>query len=178
LVELGSGSAYQIEVLKKLYPELTILCYDLPAQIFLCEEYLAHALSREEMVGTDETLGWSSLGGVKRGRVHMFGGWQFALFKTFQWDVFWNAASFGEMEPDIVDHYLSYVRGNAKWIYLLQARHGKETVGRARVGKPITFDYYDAMLKGYQMKREQDSFQAHKRLSASGGYFEAIWLRE
>jgi putative sugar O-methyltransferase len=39
IVELGSGSGYQVEILKKIYPNLTILCFDLPAQLYLCEKY-------------------------------------------------------------------------------------------------------------------------------------------
>ena len=47
VVELGSGSGYQVEILKKLYPNITVLCFDLPAQIYLCEQYLTQAIGIE-----------------------------------------------------------------------------------------------------------------------------------
>ncbi len=178
VVELGSGSGYQIEVLKKLYPDITVLCFDLPAQIYLCERYLSQALGEKSIVGTDVTAKWGDISGIKEGRIHCFGNWQIFLLKDLQFDIFWNAASFGEMEPDVVANYLNYIKGNARWIYLLQARHGKKTTGRTHVKNPITFDDYNALLSGYILREEQDAWQAHKRISASGGYFEGVWIRE
>jgi putative sugar O-methyltransferase len=175
LVELGSGSGFQIEILKKLYPNMTVLCFDLPGQIFLAEKYLAQALGQENTVGTDVTLKWRDLSGIKRGAVHFFGSWQIPLLEDFKFDVFWNAASFGEMEPDVVENYLRYIKGNAGWIYLLQARHGKEATGRTHVKTPITFNDYQEMLSGYVLQEEQDAWQAHRRLWQSGGYFEGVW---
>jgi len=178
IVELGSGSGTQIEVLKKLYPDLTVLCFDLPAQIFLCEAYLSEALGKEKIVGTDATLAWNDLSHLKRGHVHFFGNWQIPLVKDCECDIFWNAASFGEMEPEVVRNYLSYIKGEAKWIYLLQARHGKETTGSVHVQDKCTFDDYGRMLSGYVLQDHHDAYEAVRRLSQSGGYFEAVWKRE
>ena len=175
VVELGSGSGYQIEVLKKLYPHLTVVCFDLPAQIYLCERYLTKALGEENIVGTDVTLKWRDLSGLNKGHVHCFGNWQITLLRDLQFDIFWNAASFGEMEPEVVENYLNYVKGNASWIYLLQARYGKETGGKNHVVNPITFDDYKELLSGYVLRKEHDAWLAHKRLLQSGGYFEGVW---
>ena len=178
LVELGSGSGYQIEVLKKLYPELTVLCFDLPVQVYLCEQYLTRALEPGTVYGTDVTAGWKDLSGIKKGAVHLFGNWRFPLLRDYRIDVFWNAASFGEMEPDVVQNYLRDVRGNARWVYLLQARRGKETSGPAHVNTPIVFDDYNTFLPEYVLREEHDAWQAHRRLSDSGGYFEGVWERK
>lgn len=178
IVELGSGSGYQIEVLKKLYPDMTVLCLDLPTQIFLCQAYLSEALGKEKIVGTEVTLKWKDLSNLKKGYVYCFGNWQIPLLRNLQFEVFWNAASFGEMEPDIVENYLNYIKGTSRWIYLLQARHGKETTGKTQVKKPITFDDYNRLLSGYVLREEHDAWQAHKRLSESRGYFEGIWIKK
>jgi hypothetical protein len=100
------------------------------------------------------------------------------LLSDLAFDVFWNAASFGEMEPDVVENYLRYVKGNCGWIYLLQARHGKETGGRTHVRQPIAFTDYDRLLSGYALREEHDAWYAHQKATASGGYFEAIWTKE
>lgn len=178
IVELGSGSGYQIEVLKKIYPNITVLCFDLPAQIYLCEKYLTQALGTENIVGTDVTLNWKDMADVKRGGIHFLGNWQVPLLQDFQFDVFWNAASFGEMEPGVVKNYLKYIKGNTRWIYLLQARHGKETTGKSHVKDPITLDDYKRLLSGYVLREERNAWQAHKRISQSGGYFEGVWTEE
>jgi putative sugar O-methyltransferase len=178
VVELGPGCGYQLEVLHRLHPEATILCFDLPAQIFLCETYLTQALGAERIVSTDETLDWKDLAAVKPGRVHFFGNWQFPLLRGLPFDLFWNAASFGEMEPDVVENYLGCVRGGARSFYLLQAQHGKQQRGRNRVETPVTFEDYDRMLPGYELAARQDAWQALRPLSDTGGYFEALWNRK
>lgn len=175
IVELGSGSGVQIEVLKKLYPDLTVLCFDLPAQIFLCEAYLTEAIGNDCVVSTSETVEWTDLSQLKNGYVHFFGNWLFPLVSSINFDIFWNAASFGEMEPTVVDNYLSYIRGRARYVYLLQARIGKEKTGQAYVNEQITFEDYNTLLAGYDLLGQQDAYLAHKRLSDSGGYFEGMW---
>lgn len=175
LVELGSGSGYQVEILKKLYPELTVLCFDLPAQIFLGEEYLSRAFSEKEIISSNSTCKWNNLSDLVKGGVHFFGNWQFPLLENFKFDVFWNAASFGEMEPNIVNNYLSFILGNVEWIYLLQAKYGKEKKGKNRVIEPITFDAYGSFLTDYVLIESHDAWQAIRKLKQSGGYFEGIW---
>jgi putative sugar O-methyltransferase len=177
IVELGSGSGYQIEVLKKMYPNITVLCFDLPSQLYLCQQYLSGALGKENIIGTETTIKWNDISNIQKGGIHFFGNWQLPMLQDFQYDIFWNAASFGEMEPKIVENYLSFIKGNANWIYLLQARHGKETSGKAQVIDPITLEDYKNLLKEYDLQDEGDAWHAHKRLSQSGGYFEGIWKK-
>ena len=175
IVELGSGSGHQIEILKKLYPELTIFCFDLPAQIFLCQAYLSAALGADQVVGTEQTRHWTDLSRQRKGAVHFLGNWQMPLLRGGRFDLFWNAASFGEMEPEVVRNYLSCVKGNARWIYLLQARRGKSLTAKARVERQIRFEDYAGFLDGYALVAEQDVFLAQRRLTDAGGYFEAVW---
>lgn len=177
IVELGSGSGFQVEVLKKVFPDLTILCFDLPFPLVLCEQYLSESLGKQNIVKSMETIDWTDVNSLQKGKVHMFGNWKLPIIKEFKFDVFWNAASFGEMEPTIVRNYLSYVRNSCKFIYLLQARNGKESTQTSGVETPITFNDYKDMLNDYQMIKESDAFEAHRKMSQSGGYFQAIWER-
>jgi putative sugar O-methyltransferase len=176
IVELGSGSGFQVEVLKKMYPNLTILCFDLPAQLYLCEKYLENVFTNNEIVSSEKNLELTNLSNLEKGKIHLFGNWQFPLLKDFKFDIFWNAASFGEMEPNIVANYLSYVKGNCTWVYLMQARNGKESSQAAGVVKPILFADYNQMLgDGYYLVEEDDAYDAHRRVSQTGGYFQALW---
>ena len=176
IIELGSGSGFQVEILKKMYPKLTILCFDLPAQLYLCEKYLENVFGQESIVSSEKNLELTNLANLEKGKIHMFGNWQFPLLKNFKFDIFWNAASFGEMEPNIVANYLEYVKGNASWVYLMQARNGKESSQESGVVKPILFADYDHMLgSSYSLVEEDDAYDAHRRVSQTGGYFQAIW---
>lgn len=175
-VELGTGSGYQVEVLKKVHPNMTVLCFDLPVQLFLCEEYLRNVFGEDAIVSSEETSSWSDMSGIRPGKIHFFGNWKWPLLKGLQIDLFWNAASFGEMEPEVVRNYLSYIRDAVDYVFLLQARHGKQTYGQhSVVKKRITFGDYQQMLEGFQVLAEQDAWHAHKRLAGSGGYFQACW---
>lgn len=180
-VELGSGSGHQAEIIKKVYPNSTILCFDLPGQIYLAEKYLRGVLGQEVIVPLAEGVEWVDLANVQEGKIHFFGNWQFPLLSNFKFDVFWNAASFGEMEPNVVRNYLSYVvqNQNASFIYLLQAKKGKETSGGTHVVKPIQLADYNLFLENkYHPVKIQDYFLCIKPLSASGGYFEGVWRKD
>lgn len=177
IVELGPGSGHQIEVLKKLYPQLTIFCFDLPTQIFICEKYLTGVFGTESIVGLEKTLKMKEIPLIEQSKIYFFCNWQITLMKKQKFDIFWNSASFGEMEPSVVKNYLSYIIGNFKYAYLLQARNGKESFKNTGVKEPIKFSDYNDMLIGYRLVEQQDAFQAHRRLSQSGGYFEGVWKK-
>jgi putative sugar O-methyltransferase len=51
--------------------------------------------------------------------IFVFGNWKLPELKDFSYDLFWNSASFQEMEPDVVLNYLSYVnRQTKKYVFL------------------------------------------------------------
>ncbi len=178
IIELGSGSGLQVEILKKIYPNLTILCFDLPAPLFLCEQYLTKALGEDIVVKSNQTRDLTDLNRtIQKGKVYMFGNWYFPLLESFKFDLFWNAASFGEMEPEIVKNYLHYIKDNCQSIYLLQARKGKESSGISGVVTPIKFNDYVSMLPKFEVVQEADAVEAHRKMSQSGGYFQAIWKK-
>lgn len=177
IVELGSGSGHQVEVIKKVFPNITVLCFDLPYTLFLASKYLSKALGDEKLVKPSEAINIYNLNQIKKGKIYMFGNWQFPLLKNYRFDVFWNAASFGEMEPDIVNNYLSYIVENCEAVYLLQARQGQRSTGTSGVKTPITFNDYISMLNGFKLIKQSDAFLAHKRLSQCGGYFQAVWRK-
>jgi hypothetical protein len=129
------------------------------------------------VVGPLETLDWADLSGLRKGRIHLLGNWKFPLIAGRDIDLFWNAASFGEMEPEVVQNYLSQVRGGARHVYLLNSRYGKELHGRARVRRKTCFDDYVRMLEGYQLLSADDAYTPVRALLDSGGYFEAIWRK-
>ena len=61
---------------------------------------------------------------------------------------------------------------------LLQARYGKETKGKSQVEKQTGLDDYKQLLSGITLCEERDAWHAHKKLKASGGYFEGVWKRD
>lgn len=179
IVELGSGSGYQTEILKKAYPNLTILCFDLPAQLYLCEKYLTGVFGPDAIESSENNLHITDLSTIKKGKINFLGNWQMPLLKGFAFDVFWNAASFGEMEPDIVANYLSYIQEEAAWVYLLQARKGKESTESKGVQQPIRFEDYNAMLSSsHALVHEGDAYEANRRMAKTGGYFQAVWSKK
>ena len=176
IVELGSGSGHQIEILKRLYPNLTILCFDLPAQLYACQTYISNIFNKSEIVGFEETMNCKDTANIEKGKIHFFGNWQIPIIEKLPFDIFWNAASFGEMEPNVVKNYLSFVN-NAKSVYLLQARHGKEDNYASGVKKKTSFDDYNRMLSNYSLIEEDDAYYAAKKMDMSGGYFQALWKK-
>ena len=155
------------------------MCLDLPAQSYLCQAYLSEALGRDAIVGTDATLRWQDLEGLEQGRVHFLGNWQMPLLHDLEFDLFWNAASFSEMEPAVVENYLGYVRGNCRCgSTCSRPVTAREPSGRTHVQRPIEFADYGGLLPGYALREEHDAWHAHGRITESGGYFEAMWVKE
>ncbi|MGZ5244540.1 MAG: putative sugar O-methyltransferase [Bacteroidia bacterium] len=153
LVELGSGAGKQTEVLKKLYPHLTILLFDIPPQLYVCERYLSTVFPGN-VVSYQETRDIASLQNLEKGKIHIFGTWKFPLLNDIKIDLFWNAASFQEMEPDVVANYLKPINKKAESIFLQEEMGGKEVAskqGKFGVLKKTTLSDYKNSLPNFEL---------------------------
>ena len=88
IVELGSGSGHQVEVLKKVFPSMTILCFDLQCNLYLCNVYLKNALGEKNIFNARKGIVRTNLNDIEKVKVHFFGNWQFPLLADFKFDLF------------------------------------------------------------------------------------------
>jgi putative sugar O-methyltransferase len=123
VAELGSGMGRQTEIFSKLHPNVTYLLFDLPPQIYVAEQYLK-AVFPDRVVSYRQTRDWTSIDALKPGQIVILGNHQFPLVAKRPIDLFWNSASFHEMEPDIVRHYLGFVDATTRWVYLSENLKG------------------------------------------------------
>jgi len=153
IAELGSGMGRQTEIFAKLHPNSTHLLFDLPPQIYVAEQFLKAVFS-DRVVSYRETRAWTSLDRLKPGKIHIFGNYQMPLLATSSIDLFWNSASFHEMEPDIVANYLRFVNASAKWAYLSENLHGgvkAKRPGEPGILKVTTFNHYVSSLPDMEL---------------------------
>jgi len=154
IMEIGSGSGKQIEVIKKLHPEICFYIFDIPPQLYVCEQYLS-AIFPESVVSYTETRKMQSIPENSRGKIFIFGNWKLPEIKGLNYDLFINSASFQEMEPEVVLNYLTYVnRQTNKYIFLHELMEGKNQVyskGSLGVFNPTTIDHYKQGLKRFYL---------------------------
>lgn len=124
-VELGSGCGKQIEVIKKLHPDICFLLFDIPPQLYVCEQYLS-AVFPDSVVSYKDTRNMDSIPEIRKGKIFIFGNWKFPILEKVKFDLFWNARSFQEMEPEVVANYLKYINKQANAIFLQETMDGKE----------------------------------------------------
>lgn len=159
VVELGSGSGKQIEVLKKLHPNLTFIVFDIAPQLYICEQYLK-SIFPDSVVSYRNTRNIDNLS-FDKGNIYIFGAYQFELIKNIKVDLFWNCCSFQEMEPEVVLNYLNFVNLSAKHVYLAEIMEGKNLAdkpGDRGVLKKTTLDHYKQGLSNFKLK----DLQPHK----------------
>lgn len=129
IAELGSGNGKQLEVIKKLHPHITFLVFDIPPQLYVCHQYLK-AVFPDNVIPYRETRTWSRIPNLEEGGIYLFGTGQFPLIANIPIDLFWNCASFQEMEPSVVANYLNYVNKAAASVFLNQKMDGKKIAGK------------------------------------------------
>lgn len=119
IVELGAGSGKQAELLKKAHPGLTIVIFDLPTQLYVCNQYLSKVFEGTEQV-SDYYTGRevSSLKNIERGKINILPHWKFHILRGEAFDLLWNAASLQEMAPETAELYLRDA-GECSYMYLM-----------------------------------------------------------
>lgn len=178
IVEIGSGAGNQVEVLKKLYPHLNFYLLDMPPYLYVCHQFL-HYLFPEDCVDFRETTRGPIQ--ARDGQIVFLGNWRIGDINPKGRTLFWNSASFGEMEPDIVEHYMRSAREWSSAVYLYQCMGGKEKgeAGKGGVLQQTTMDHYVKNLgEDFRLVDVSPAYKPLQLQQASGGYDDALWLRE
>ncbi len=164
--ELGSGLGRNVEIIGRLFPEMTILSFDIPPQLYVAQQYLTKVFgSRLVPYDTAVKIDPTSPDAAARykGKVLMLPAWRMPAWADTKIDLFWNSASFQEMEPDVVTNYLSLVkRMRADFIYI-NAHPKGQYWGEVKEGKGGTRQpvlahyYYDALAQAYDCTATYDT---------------------
>ncbi len=150
IVELGSGSGRQAEIIAKLHQRPALVLVDIPPQLYVAHQYLKAALG-DRVVDYRDTMGELRF---ESGHVYLLGSWRLPEVAANGFDLFWNAASFQEMEPDVVANYLALVGRATDRVYLMEIMAGKERAaspGDPGVLEPTTLEHYRSALGAFEL---------------------------
>jgi putative sugar O-methyltransferase len=148
--ELGPGLGRNVEILARLYEKATFLLFDIPPQLYVSNQYL-FAVFGDRVVRYQDAV--MMLIGSERetdrfkGKIVILPTWLMPVWTDVKVDVFWNSASFQEMEPNVVQNYLELVKKmNPEFIYINALPQGnywgewKEGMGGTKA--PVLDAYY------------------------------------
>ncbi len=148
-----------------LHPDLTLFLFDIPPQLYVAHQYLK-AVFPDRVVPYGTISAWRVAPSIC---CHLG---TFPRLRELRPSLFWNAASFQEMEPHVVRNYLETVDEAAPdHIYLMERMEGMPT-GVAKA--TVLHDYKDA-LPNYSLVRLDPSLLANGRNER--GYSDSHWHR-
>lgn len=151
ILEIGGGFGTLGEISRKVLPQSKYIDIDIPPTLFASRYYLQEVFGSEQVTPLVETEDQLFINDFKP--LTVLPSWKIENLQG-EVDLFVNFISFQEMEPEIVQNYLSHVsRLEAKWVLLRNMREGKQTRKQHRFGvdKPIYSEDYIKMLPGYQL---------------------------
>lgn len=165
MCELGTGLGRNAEIWARLFPLATILMFDIPPQLYVANQYMAkvfgaRVIGYREATRLDPTTAASRIAG----KVLLLPSWRMPMWSACKIDMFWNSASFQEMEPEVVSNYLSLVKCmDPRFIYINAMPGGNHHPGKAAEGglgthRAVTDDCYKENLADrYELLAEYDS---------------------
>jgi len=148
VVELGSGSGKQVEIIKKENPKICFLLFDIPPQLYICEQYLKNVFG-DCIIGYETSKRLNELPSKHEGKIFILPAFKFPMIENIEVDLFWNSSSFQEMHIDCVSNYLNYVNKSAKYVFLNEVMQGKKP--RDIVYNKITLQDYINFLINFDL---------------------------
>lgn len=180
MIEIGCGSGKQIEIIKKLHPHIKFLIFEIPPQLYVCEQYLS-AVFPGSVISYKNNRVVRELPEMQDGNIFIFGNWQLPDL-NLHCDLFWNSASFQEMEPNVVLNYLKYInRITDKYIFLHELMEGQTQAkkeGQLGVLEQTKLEDYKQGLTDFQLENISKSFFIPRASIASNTtYRYTFWTR-
>jgi putative sugar O-methyltransferase len=176
IAELGAGSGKQVEVIRKLHSKVCYLIFDISPQLYVCEQLLK-SIFPGSVVSYRITREPGFVIKPQPGQIYILGSWRFPLIETVNVDLFWNAVSFQEMEPDIVLNYLGFVNRCAGHVFLQQMMQGKNVAaapGCPGVLKQTEIRHYRQGLSHFELI---DLSSCVRPLGILHGHSDSFWRR-
>lgn len=176
VVEIGPGSGKQAALLAIYHPDCTIVLFDISPQLYFCNQYLKAALPARRFREWRNCKGIKSLADIDRGVVHLLHISQLGILASSSYGLLWNAASFQEMEPEIVQCY-SRLFGHPEYIYLFQEFSGQikaQSTSRRGVLEPMRIDDYAEILHDYFLNSVEPSRHIFC-MNKPFGYQDTVW---
>ena len=151
ICELGPGMGRNIEVMAHLLPDATFLVFDIAPQLYISNAYL-RAVFGSRVIPYRNAVSLMPGSEQAKGKIILLPTWKMPEWSSFKIDVFWNSASFQEMEPDVVLNYLRLVNQmRPDWIYINALPEGNYwgewKQGRGGTKAPVGEKYYFESLK-------------------------------
>jgi putative sugar O-methyltransferase len=167
ICELGAGAGKNIEILAKLLPDATLLLVDIPPQLYVSNQYLT-AVFKERVLAFRKAIslkveGDNNFYDLIKGKIIILPTWLLPQWRNVKIDLFWNCASFMEMEPHVVKNYLEIVKDmKPEHIYIsaeLEGNYwGEWKPGRGGTKKPVFSNYYNEYLSDkYRLTKQYDT---------------------
>src|ERR1035437_9487884 len=154
VLEVGGGFGTLGEVLSASgIDDVRYIDIDIPPTSFVAQHYLTEVLGPERVATYAQTCDRESITVSSLPQASVLCSWQIERLQG-EIDLFVNFISFQEMEPHIVNNYLTCAaRLDARWTLLRNLREGKQVRKDDWVGvdNPILGDAYLAMLPDYEL---------------------------
>ena len=155
VLEIGGGFGTLGEILGRAPSKgIKYIDVDIPPTHFAAEYYLKENFGSQNVASFSDLEGQPTIEVSDLPDFTVMCSWQFEKLKG-QVDLFVNFISFQEMEPEVVENYLTHVtKLNARWIMLRNMREGKQkkTHGSHGVINPVLNSDYLTFLSKYKLE--------------------------
>ena len=171
IVELGSGSGAQSELIAKLHPSITLILVDVSPQLYVAHQYLS-AVFPERVVRFNPRFCSTDLKTLRTGSIYFLANRQIDLISA-PIDLFWSVASFAEMEPLVVKNYLKVAANFSNSMYIQQVFSGKPVapkIGNLGVAKKTIFKDYKDSLHNFKLLDR-------RHVSKKSSYEHSFWAK-
>lgn len=165
---LGEGLGRTAEILGQLYKGATFILIDIPPQLYVCNQYLkkiypSRVIDYSNSIKLDPKK--TNILSKIRGKIVILPTWKLPEWQQLKISIFWNSASFQEMEPDVAINYLNLVKKmKPDRIYINAMPKGNTSntkEGSRATRRPVKESYYIETLKDkyiLSQKYETDYF--------------------
>ncbi len=171
IVEVGPGSGKQAEMIKKAHPDATLVLFDLPTQLYVCNQYLKAVFDGYDQVA-DYSAGRAvmSFTDIERGKINILPHWKFPIVEGAAYNLFWNSASLQEMGIETAHDYVK-TAASADAMYLM---HNIKYRGFSRFPgeRGVISEKYISSHHEIDRETAKLAWTAHTWL-----YFDSYWKR-
>ncbi len=155
VLEIGGGFGTLGEIISQAgINRWKYIDVDIPPMSSIAKWYLSQAIGDDRVKGYCDTYELNKIDIDNLTNVSVLLPWQLSRLRG-NIDLFVNFISFQEMEPNVVENYLSLVTGlNPTWILLRNLREGKQKkteLNSVGVINPILGNDYNKMIPNYEL---------------------------
>tara|TARA_Y100000588_G_C14139352_1_gene875325 strand:- start:12 stop:1097 length:1086 start_codon:yes stop_codon:yes gene_type:complete len=174
IFEIGPGAGKQVELIKKIHPDINFYLMDLAPSLYVCHQYLK-AIFPTSIVPYDKTRNIEEIKLEGKGQIAFLGNWQLEALRPVGKTMSFTAAVLDLMPTYVMKRYVDKIMEISNYVYMMESREDSTKEAYSMQSSADISDISKLLKNKFSLEGNEPAFYPLRDRDDFGGFEMMFW---